>query len=89
MTAPTTSPAHHDGQSPPAWADDLATYLGPAAFPAAHDQLAATLIQRHAPSHLLWLLATAPRHREFQSLDELVAQIGRSTTVPPGALEPS
>ena len=74
MTAPTTSTTHQDS----GWPDELAAYLGPGCFPATHDHLAATLIRRHAPSHLLWHLSTAPRHREFQSLEDLVDQLDRT-----------
>lgn len=78
MTTPTASASSQDSSSSqdPSWADELATYLSPRCFPATHDHLAATLIARHAPSHLLWHLSLAPRTREFQSLDELVEQLG-------------
>ena len=65
MTAPTASTSHRD----PGWADELSTYLSSGCFPATHDHLAATLIQRHAPSHLFWHLSVLPRTRQFQSLD--------------------
>ncbi|WP_457253183.1 DUF2795 domain-containing protein [Pedococcus sp. P5_B7] len=77
MTTPTASTSEHD----PGWADELATYVGPGCFPATHDHLAATLIQRHAPSHLLWHLSVLSRTREFQSLDELVEVL--THTAPP------
>ena len=79
MTTPTAS-ADQD----PGWADELAAHLGPGCFPATHDHLAATLIQRHAPSHLLWHLSVLPRTREFQSVDELVDVLAR--TPPPTSL---
>jgi hypothetical protein len=86
MTAPTASTSQHES----GWPDELATYLGPTCFPATHDHLAATLIQRHAPSHLLWHLASAPRHRQFQSLDELVDQLEQAPNGPQGTFgEPS
>lgn len=85
MTA-TASTSHSD----PGWADELATYLGPGCFPATHDHLAATLIQRHAPSHLLWHLSSLPRTREFGSLEEVVEQVGQTPPPPLGtAGEPS
>ena len=71
MTIPTASPSHQDSS----WAEELATYLRPRCFPGTHDHLAATLIGRHAPSHLLWHLSLAPRTREFQSLEELVSTL--------------
>lgn len=79
MTTPTASPSHHDQ----GWADELAMHLSPGSFPATHDHLAATLIQRHAPSHLLWHLSGLPRTQVFQSLDELVDALDR--LVPPAA----
>ena len=80
MTTPTASPSHHDQ----GWADELAMHLSPGSFPATHDHLAATLIQRHAPSHLLWHLSGLPRTRVFQSLDELVykATLGDGSPLP-------
>jgi hypothetical protein len=66
------------------WADELATYLSPGCFPAMHDHLAATLIQRRAPSHLLWHLSMLPRHRVFGSLEELVEVAGQTTPSPLG-----
>jgi hypothetical protein len=79
MTTPTASTSHPEQ----GWVDDLATYLSPGCFPATHDHLAATLIQRHAPSHLLWHLSVLSRTREFQSLDELVDDLAH--TAPPAA----
>jgi hypothetical protein len=79
MTTPTASTSRDPG-----WADELGTYLSPGCFPATHDHLAATLIQRHAPSHLLWHLSVLPRTRQFQSLDELVDDLAHSA--PPAAL---
>jgi hypothetical protein len=79
MTTTTASASHRDH----GWTDDLATYLSPGSFPATHDHLAATLIQRQAPSHLLWHLSGLPRTRVFQSLDELVEALQQLT--PPGA----
>ena len=72
MTTATESTTHPDSS----WSDELATYLGPGCFPATHDRLTATLIERHAPSHLLWRLSVAPRTREFQSVGELVEHLG-------------
>ena len=74
MTAPTTSTTQRDS----GWPDELATYLSPGCFPATHDHLAATLIRRHAPSNLLWHLSAAPRHRQFQSLEELVHELSET-----------
>ena len=72
------------------WADELATYLSPGCFPAMHDHLAATLIQRRAPSHLLWHLSVLPRHREFQSVADVVEQVEQTPAPPTGvAGEPS
>ena len=85
MTTSTPSTTQPDSS----WADELATYLGPRCFPASHDHLAATLIERHAPSHLLWHLALAPRTREFQSLEQLVDQLGGQARGPsPWTVEP-
>jgi hypothetical protein len=85
MTTPTASTDHQDSR----WPDELATYLGPGCFPASHDHLAATLIRRRAPSHLLWHLSLAPRTREFQSLEELVEQLGQlPQNAPARSLEP-
>lgn len=61
------------------WAEELQSYLGPACFPATYDYLAATLIQRHAPSHLLWHLSSVSRTHEFRSLDELLHLLGGSS----------
>ena len=91
MTTPTSSTGSHgSGRSEdPSWADELATYLSPRCFPATHDHLAATLIQRHAPSHLLWHLSLAPRTREFQSVEELVGQLQEPPQPAPlGSVEP-
>jgi hypothetical protein len=71
MTTPTAS---RDGTDHD-WHHELETYLGPACFPGGHDHLAATLIRRHAPSHLLWRLSVLPRMRQFDSLDELIAHL--------------
>jgi hypothetical protein len=62
------------------WVDELATYLGPGCFPATHDHLAATLIRRHAPSHLLWHLSVLPRTRDFHSMAELVEALDLGAT---------
>jgi hypothetical protein len=59
------------------WLDELTSHLGAGSFPTTHDHLTATLIQRHAPSHLLWHLSGLPRTREFQSLTELVEALDR------------
>ena len=68
----TTASIHDDGTNDATgWADELATYLGPSCFPTTHDHLAATLISRHAPSHLLWHLSVLPRSREIGSLEQL------------------
>lgn len=40
-------------------------------FPAGYDDLAAVLLRKHAPSHLLWRLSGLPRARAFGSLQEL------------------
>ena len=91
MTTPTVPTRHPEPSSFPnsRWADELATYLSPRCFPGTHDHLAATLIQRHAPSHLLWHLSLAPRTREFQSLQELVAQLKEPAQAPLlGSVEP-
>lgn len=79
MTTATGSITHHDSS----WTDELATYLGPGCFPATPDRLTATLIERHAPSHLWWRLSVAPRTRAFQSLDELVEHVGHPAPKPP------
>jgi hypothetical protein len=85
MTTATASTTPPDS----GWANELATYLGPRCFPATYDHLAATLIQRHAPSHLLWHLSVAPRTREFASFQELVGQLEERTQLAPlGSLEP-
>lgn len=78
MTTPTAPTRHPEpgGLADSSWADELATYLSPGCFPATHDHLAATLIQRQAPSHLLWHLSLAPRTREFQSVQDLVERLG-------------
>jgi hypothetical protein len=84
MTTPTASTSSQDST----WADELATYLSPRCFPATHDHLVATLIGRRAPSHLLWRLSLAPRTREFQSLEDLVQQLGAAPrSVQPGSVE--
>lgn len=89
----TTASTHDDGthDDDPGWVEELATHLGPGCFPTTHDHLAATLITRHAPSHLLWHLSVLPRTREFQSLDELVAYLGQTAgpSQPRPAADPS
>jgi hypothetical protein len=92
MTTPTAPTRHPEPSGLPdsSWADELATYLSPRCFPATHDHLAATLIQRRAPSYLLWHLSLAPRTREFQSLQELVERLSeRPQAAPPGGVEPA
>ncbi|MEO6413621.1 MAG: DUF2795 domain-containing protein [Pedococcus sp.] len=79
MTAP---PAHMSPQHQE-WSDELAAFLRPACFPATHDHLAATLIQRHAPSQLLWHLSALPRARQFASLDEVIEHLGRAAPQAP------
>jgi hypothetical protein len=69
---PTASPADQN------WSSDLASFLGPGCFPTTHDHLAATLISRHAPSHLLWHLSVLPRTRQFHSVDELVEALAQA-----------
>ena len=71
MTAPPAPRSQHQE-----WSDELTDFLGPACFPATHDHLAATLIQRHAPSRLLWHLSVLPRARQFASLDEVIERLG-------------
>jgi hypothetical protein len=80
-----TSPATATSPQASSWADELGTYLSPRSFPASPDHLAATLIKRHAPSHLLWRLSVAPRTREFRSLDELVEHLVVAATSAPVA----
>ena len=81
MTAPPAPRSQHQE-----WSDELTDFLGPACFPATHDHLAATLIQRHAPSRLLWHLSVLPRARQFASLDEVIEHLGGAAPqVPPGS----
>lgn len=85
-----TTPTRSTNQDPD-WADELATHLGPGCFPATHDRLAATLITRHAPSHLLWRLAGLPRTREFSSLEEVMDHLAQTDgpSAPKTGAEPS
>lgn len=73
--------------APPVRADDLqelvaelSAFLGPQCFPATYDHLAASLIRRRAPSHLLWHLSVLPLGRQFASLDEVIEHL--STRAP-------
>jgi hypothetical protein len=72
MTPPPAPRSHEDED----WSAELTTFLGPACFPAAHDDLAAILIQHHAPSRLLWHLSVLPRARQFASLHEVIERLG-------------
>lgn len=78
MTAPPAPRSQHQE-----WSDELAAFLGPACFPATHDHLVATLIQRHAPSRLLWHLSVLPRSRQFASLDAVIEQLGGAAAPAP------
>ena len=72
MTARPAPRSHqHEDRS-----EELTTFLGPACFPAAHDDLSAILVRHHAPSRLLWHLSVLPRARQFASLDEVIERLG-------------
>ena len=62
--------SHTGGDSP--WPEQLGHVLRPACFPARQDDLLATLVRAHAPSHLMWRLARLPRTRVFSSVEEVV-----------------
>lgn len=70
---------HTTGES--RWSEQLGHVLRPTCFPARQDDLLATLIRHHAPSHLMWRLTCLPRTRQFTSLAEVVEFVdGHATT---------
>jgi hypothetical protein len=54
---------------------ELADYLPSSCFPARADEVQATLIRKHAPTSLLWVVARLPLHRRYQSLTDLVGDL--------------
>ena len=62
--------------------------LGQLRFPAQPDDVLATLVQRRAPSRLLWHVGGLPRTRRYHSLDELCEHValgsGPGAPPPPG-----
>ena len=55
---------------------DLADYLPSSCCPARADEIQATLVRRHAPTALLWVVTRLPRHRRYQSLTDLLGDLG-------------
>jgi hypothetical protein len=77
----TLSTSHHPEPS----VLELADYLPPACFPARADEIQATLIRRHAPTPLLWVVTRLARDRRYQSMTDLVGDLdgpARTTLAP-------
>jgi len=80
-TLPTLTSPRPRSSAESRWSDQLGHVLRPTCFPARQDDLLATLIRHHAPSHLMWRLTCLPRTRQFTSLDEVVDFVdGHATT---------
>ncbi len=79
-TLPTRPSRRHHTNGESRWSDQLGHVLRPTCFPARQDDLLATLIRHHAPSHLMWRLTCLPRTRQFTSLDEVVDFVDRHAT---------
>jgi hypothetical protein len=54
----------------------LASYLGPAIYPAGREQLLATLNQTNAPERLSSAVASLPPDREFRNVQEIAVALG-------------
>ncbi len=72
---------HPDGHLPASAAEpvpaslEVRDYLPPRCFPATRDDLQATLVDRHAPTRLLWALACVSPSRRFDDLDQLCSAL--------------
>lgn len=79
----TTQPLHHESSwSAPVSQDlrpQLDEYLSDRCLPATRDELQALLVQRHAPSWVLWELARLPENRRYSDLDQLYAALEAAT----------
>ena len=78
----TTHPLHHESWSPPVSRDrgpELGDYLSDRCLPATRDELQALLVQRHAPSRVLWELAGLPENRRYADLEQLYAALEAAT----------
>lgn len=60
--------------------------LGQMRFPAHPDDVLAALVQRRAPSRLLWRVGGLPRARRYLCLDDLCIDVARGSG--PGAPPP-
>ena len=68
--------------------EDLRAALARLPFPALQDEVIAALVNRRAPSRLLWRAGSLSRTRLYRSLDEVLDEIssprGHGSPPPPG-----
>jgi hypothetical protein len=55
--------------------DELEQHLRSAGFPARQDELQASLIRRHAPTSLLWLIGALPPDRLYSTVDQVLQDL--------------